>query len=171
MTANYLFAKNVALGLEEGSPLPPKQNYDAISIGQRAQLGAELFSKTFETPPELIVRKSVLSLFDEYDVDYNSAHEKLLSVSEFLKKNDSKALEKFLNKNRPIEWLNCIFLEDEDIDEFAVVMEQTNKDVLKVLLEVMYMDYQKLINFKEFYATIFKRWKYFGKEGEYYVAD
>ena len=160
MAIDYLTAKNAALGLEEGPPLPQKQNYESISIGQRAQLGAELFSKTFDTPPELIVRKSVLSLFDEYDADFDTAHDLLLSVSEMLRKADAKALASLLDKHRPIEWLNCIFLEDEDIDEFAVVMEQSNSEALQTLLEYMYADFNKLVCFKEFYETIFKRWDY-----------
>ena len=166
MAISYLTAKNVALGLEEGSPLPQKQNYEAISIGQRAQLGAELFSKTFDTPPELIVRKSVLSLFDEYDADYDAAHELLLSASEMLRKADIAALSFFLDEHRPLEWLNCIFLEDEDIDEFAVIMEQSGNEALQILFEFMYTDYKKLVCFTEFYETIFKRWKYTGKDGE-----
>jgi hypothetical protein len=160
MALDYLTAKNAALGLGEGYPLAPRQNYEAISIGQRAQLGVELFSKTFDIPPELIVRKSVLSLFDEYDSDYDSAHELLLLVSELLRKEDAESLKAVLSEHHPIEWLNCVFLEDEEIDGFALVMEQSNPAVLHLLLEAMYADYKELVGFRDFYETIFKRWNY-----------
>ena len=48
------------------------------------------------------------TLCAEYDADYDSVHELLLSVSGMLQKADTKALTSFLDEHRPIEWLNCI---------------------------------------------------------------
>jgi hypothetical protein len=159
MNQRYVLAKNAALGIEEGTPLPPSHNYKDVVIGQRAQTGVELFSKTFNTPPELIVRKSVLSLFEEYETDYDNGHKVLRNVLKILDDKTIGNLENFLNAHKPIEWFNCIFLEDEEIDELILALENTNEDNLKVFLQTIQQEIQKLVNFKDLYSAVLRKWK------------
>ena len=159
MNVKYLSAKKAALGLEEGTKLPPTKAYEEIEIGQRAMSGAELFSKTFDTPPEIIVRRSVLSLFEEYDEDYERVHVLLKNISALLADNKTEQVAVFLQNNPAIEWLNCIFLENEDIDEFAVTLEKSSHETRCILLKAVKTDLERLVNFKGLFEALLKKWK------------
>ncbi len=145
---NYQNAKQTSLGLKTDDLIPAAHYYDNIVVGQKAQTGVELFSKTFDTPPELIIRKSVLSLFDEYERDYSLAHTNLQKAAELSKGNDLKRLNVFLKKNPVVFWLNCIFLEDEDIDGFSVELETVSGDVSDMLARAVREGLASLVNFR-----------------------
>lgn len=159
MNQRYVEARDAALGLAEGSPLPSARSYESARIGQRAQASSELFSKTFDTPPEIIVRKSVLSLFEEYEADYGVAHQRLETAQKLLRAGQDAPLRAFLRENRPVEWLNCIFLEDDDIDGFAVMLEGIDDAPRAVLLESISGELRQLVNFKGLYEALLKKWK------------
>lgn len=154
MNKRYISARKAALGLEEGEPLPARNNYKGVVIGQYAEVNSEMFSKTFEIPPEIIVRKSVLSLFEEYEADYERAHDDLKKVSRLLNEGSSEKLSAFLQKKPPIEWLNCIFLEEEDLDSFAAVLEKAERQAVSVLLLAISNDLKRLVQFTSLYETI-----------------
>ena len=159
MNQRYIAAKNAALGLEEGMPLPAAHNYEGVVIGQRAQTGVELFSKTFDTPPELIVRKSVLSLFDDYETDYGQAHAILENMIQTLRTGTPDDFESALSRHGVVEWFNCVFLEDEDIDRLILVLEKTAESKLDIFLAAIRRALDRLVNFKGLYSAVLKKWK------------
>jgi hypothetical protein len=162
MNTRYISARNAALGLEEGTPLPARKNYEGVVIGQRAEVNSEMFSKTFEIPPEIIVRKSVLSLFEEYEADYERAHSDVKNVSRLLSEGKTEKLSAFLQKKPPIEWLNCIFLEDEDLDSFAIVLEKADRQTLSILLAAIRNDLKRLVQFTKLFETILENPRFNG---------
>jgi hypothetical protein len=160
MNDRYIAARSAALGLTAGSELPPAQEYEALDIGQRALSGAELFSKTFDTPPDIIVRRSVLSLFDEYEDDYQQAHLELETISGMLRGGQLNDMAVFLRAKPPVEWLNCIFLEDDDIDLFALLLEGASPAARNILLSAVSEDLARLVNFKGLFAALLERYEF-----------
>ena len=98
--------------------------------------------------------KIALEVWDEYEKDQKTAKKNLAELSQLLLKGNTGQLEKFLYKKHLADWLNTIFLEDEELNELTNKIKKSSSECRTIISTTIKKEISRLVNFKTLFEQI-----------------
>ncbi|MDR1102915.1 MAG: hypothetical protein LBL42_04065 [Tannerella sp.] len=153
--AFYKEKKKLALGYVLPAPNPFNGGEFTVqpSIAMQSTGYNEFYGKTFAGLEGQVDYKVVLEVWDEYEPDRRAARKNLARVSGMLLADDVEQLEQLLARKPAADWLNCIFLEEEETDNLVGAMKAASPECRSVITAALTKELERLVNFK----TLFER--------------
>lgn len=151
MPRDYLTAKRTALGLQATAATARRtgvlQTMQLDGQELMSELPMQFFERGLGAPEDLMAQRAVLSLFDEYEADCESAKRTAAATVAAMREGNALALTRLLEANPCAEWLSCVFLDQPEIKSLASGAEDAPQDVKAVLRVNLQTERERLVNY------------------------